>query len=219
MASPDNQSHTSQDSNTSNDSLVILRKANGRTNGHRYIHITCYSQFRKLIHSYSHTWKASSLYSQLSTLHKNYTNLSNFREPPLPPSSCCRAFVTILIVFCNSPPDTHPPPEHDIIYGWLLTDSHQILPVCSSAWGTLYMLKILRSIDNSKFHGHFKRMRVSPKKSSTSYFCWICLKLTELINHYTGTIIYQISYNFMQYISINTLIIKNSFTYNFLIIY
>ena len=57
----------------------------------------------------------------------------------------------------------------------LWTDSHQILPVCSSARGTSHMLRILRSIDKSKFYGHFKRIRVNPKKSSALYFHSICL--------------------------------------------
>ena len=48
------------------------------------------------------------------------------------------------------------------------------------------MLRNLRSMDKSNFYGHFKRIRVSLKKSSTSNFYLICLKLTELIGlqHY-----------------------------------
>ena len=93
---------------------------------------------------------------------------------------------------------------------------HQILPGCSLARGTAYILRILRSMDKSNFYGHFKRIRVSLKKSSISYFYSICLKLTELIEYYTKTIIlYQISLNFKQQILIdNTLIIKTIFAYN-----
>ena len=57
----------------------------------------------------------------------------------------------------------------------LWTDSHQILSVCSSTWRTLYLSWSFRYIHKSNFYGHFKQIRVSPKKSSTSYFysIWI----------------------------------------------
>ena len=77
-------------------------------------------------------------------------------------------------------------------------DLHQILPICYSAQGKAYMLRILRSIEKSKWYGHFKELRVSSKKSSTSYFHLTCLKLVLLVAHYTETIIYKISHNFMQ---------------------
>ena len=67
-------------------------------------------------------------------------------------------------------------------------DLHQILPICYSAQGKAYMLRILRSIEKSKWYGHFKELRVSSKKSSTPYFYSICLKLTLLIAHYTEII-------------------------------
>ena len=59
---------------------------------------------------------------------------------------------------------------------------HQILPECSSTWATPYLLWILKSIQKSKFYGHFKR--ISPKNSSIYVvFYSICLKLTEIMNH------------------------------------
>ena len=42
-----------------------------------------------------------------------------------------------------------------------------ILPVCSFARVPAYILRILRSMGKSNFYGHFKRIRVSLKKSST----------------------------------------------------
>ena len=99
---------------------------------------------------------------------------------------------------CNtSQDDPFPFPFHmdhpDKITFWPVTskswtDSNQILPVCSLARGTAYISRILRSMDKSNFYGNFKRIRVSLKKSSTSYFYSICLKLTELIECYTKTI-------------------------------
>ena len=62
------------------------------------------------------------------------------------------------------------------------------LPVRSSARGTAYMLRIWISKGIWKCYGHFKRIRVSLKKSSTSCFYFIRLKLTELIGNYKRTI-------------------------------
>ena len=75
-------------------------------------------------------------------------------------------------------PDPNNQPDHIITF-WhitskhmdcIWTDSHQILPVCSSDRGTPNMLRILRSIHKSIFYCHFKRIRAGPKKSSTSCF-------------------------------------------------
>ena len=62
---------------------------------------------------------------------------------------------------------------------------------------------------------HCKRIRVSLKKSNTSYFYFICLKLTEHIEQLYKDHLYQISLNSKQYIWIdNTLIIKTIFAHN-----
>ena len=49
-----------------------------------------------------------------------------------------------------------------------------------SAQGTAYMSRVLRSIDKSKCYGHFKRTRVSPKKSSTPNFNQFAWNLQNL---------------------------------------
>ena len=90
-------------------------------------------------------------------------------------------------------PDNMDHPDHIafwpiIILQNLWTNLHQIVSVCSSSRGTPYMLRIVWSINKSKFYGHCKRIRISYKRSSTSCYESICLELTELIEPYIETI-------------------------------
>ena len=60
----------------------------------------------------------------------------------------------------------------------------------------LFSLGLTIYIVNFEIHREIKMLcMVSPKKSSTSYFHSICLKLTLLIAHYTETIYIYIKYH------------------------
>ena len=58
------------------------------------------------------------------------------------------------------------------------------------------MLRIIRSIEKSKSFGYLNGIRVSPEKSSASYFYSISLKLAELTDYRTETGYIKKSLNF-----------------------
>ena len=74
-------------------------------------------------------------------------------------------------------PDNRDHPDHITV--WPAKVMNGLTPnftcMLFGARHTIYMLGILRSIYKSKCYGHFKRIRVSPKKSSTLDFHSTCL--------------------------------------------